>query len=92
MPRVYAKHRTFDRNELAFFAIPRTWLGETGIVARFGDGSDVRDAIIHLDNKGGFGLLRLEQKDKTWVLTSKGRNWLSPHLLAKGKRWAPGGT
>ncbi len=82
--------RKFDMQELAFFAVPRKWL--PSIVARFGDDSDVRDAIIHFDEDGGCGYLRWKAAAATWELTQKGRNWLeafAPRAISNALREWP---
>lgn len=81
------KHRVFSLEELAFFAIPRAW---PIIVQRFGDGSEIRDAIIHVDDEpGGLGFMRWHAPTGTWVLTEKGKIWVGARAIAKGIRWAP---
>lgn len=64
--------RAFDLAELAFFAVARRWVPD--IVARFGDGQDVREAIMRVDSDGGLGYLRWTKKTKSWQLTDVGRN------------------
>jgi hypothetical protein len=80
------RSRTFSRVELAFFAIPRRW--NPWIVARFGDDSDVRDAIIHADTDGGLGWLYWMAPKMSWVLSEKGKRWVGPRALAHGARWS----
>ncbi len=75
----------FSREELAFFAVPRTWI--PWIVARFGDDSDVRDAIIHSDTDGGLGFLFWMKAKQSWVLSDKGKRWVGNRALMKGARW-----
>jgi hypothetical protein len=78
---------SFTKAELAFFVVPRRWI--PAIVARFGDDSDVRDKIIQLDSDGGMGLLIWVKKQKSWVLTDKGKRWAGDRLLAREARWEP---
>lgn len=85
-----SKHRTFSLDELAFFVVQRNW---KAIVARFGDESNIRDAIILADDEGGLGFLHWEAGSPgelgTWVLTDRGKIWVGPRALARGERWAP---
>ncbi len=78
--------RQFDMMELAFFAVHRKWCR---IVERFGDGSDVRDAIISSDEDGGLGFLRWYPATMSWVLTDKGKRWVEPRRIAKALREWP---
>jgi predicted RNA-binding Zn-ribbon protein involved in translation (DUF1610 family) len=77
--------RMFSREELAFFAIPRRWV--PWIVGRFGDESDVRDAIIHADDDGGLGFLHWVSPEMSWVLSGRGKRWVGNEALARGAKW-----
>lgn len=79
--------RKFDMQELAFFACPRRWIPI--IVERFGDDSDVRDAIIHSDEDGGLGFLRWKAAAGTWELTEKGKRWVGNRRMMKELREWP---
>ncbi len=82
LPR--SKTRAFSLEELAFFWNPRRWIPD--IVARFDwpGTSDVRDAIIMLDDEGGYGFLHWYADRASWGLTGKGKRWVED-LLSKGK-------
>lgn len=79
--------RTFTRAELSFFAIPRRWTPE--ILARFGDDGNVRDAIMQVDSDGGLAMLAWIAKQKAWVLTDRGQQFVGARLFEAGKRWQP---
>ncbi len=83
--------RRFDKEELAFFAVPRPW---KQIELRFDcrtqkDENPFRDAFIEADDDGGMGFLRWLKDRRSWVLTDKGKSWVGPELLAKGRAWSP---
>lgn len=76
------KPKPFDLVELAFFWNPRRW---TEIVARFGElragSSDIRDAIIEVDDEGGHGFLHWHKDLQAWALTDKGKKWVNDSVL-----------
>lgn len=88
------KLRSFEARELAFFWNPRAW---PDIVARFGTdmpgSSDIRDAIIVVDDEGGIGFLRWHANLGSWCLTDKGKTWVrnmvGPRILVKERDWKP---
>jgi hypothetical protein len=84
-------NRTFNRSDLGFFAVPRTW---REIEARFEIDrpqveADIRDAIIHVDDDGGLGFLHWHQAKMAWCLTARGRSVAGPRHVAAGERWVP---
>lgn len=87
------KPKPFDLVELAFFWNPRRWVE---IVARFGEAragsSDIRDAIIEVDDEGGHGFLHWHKDLQAWALTDKGKAWvrdfLSPRRLNNARSWS----
>lgn len=87
------KSRAFALEELAFFWNPRKWIPD--IVARFDwpGTSDVRDAIIMLDDEGGHGFLHWYADRAAWGLTDKGKRWvedlLSKGRIRKARDWQP---
>lgn len=94
--RVYADHRKFDLEELAFFVVPRSWNKEDGLDRRFEklDDQDLRDAVIHADDEpGGLGFLHWDQAAGTWVLTNRGLRWVETFggtpLLEAARAWKP---
>jgi hypothetical protein len=90
-----AKHRTFELEELAFFWEPRPW--KPDIEERFGPSrpgsSDIRDAIIVVDDEGGHGFLHWYPDRAAWGLTDKGKGWvaglLSAAKLRDARDWKP---
>lgn len=76
------KPKPFDLAELAFFWNPRRWVE---IVARFGEAragsSDIRDAIIEVDDEGGHGFLHWHKDLQAWALTDKGKRWVNDSVL-----------
>jgi hypothetical protein len=81
--------RRFDRSELAFFAVPRTW---REIEMRFGSEAKTepfRDCIILADNEGGSGDLKYLQPLKSWVLTDAGKARAGDRLIARELRVYP---
>lgn len=81
--------RRFDRSELAFFAVPRTW---REIEMRFGleaKTEPFRDCIILADNEGGSGFLRYMQPIKSWVLTDRGKAHAGERLIVRELRVYP---
>lgn len=81
--------RRFDRSELAFFAVPRTW---REIEMRFGSEAKTepfRDCIILADNEGGSGFLRYMQPIKSWVLTDRGKAHAGERLITRELRVYP---
>lgn len=81
--------RRFDRSELAFFAVPRTW---REIEMRFGleaKTEPFRDCIILADNEGGSGNLKYLQPLKSWVLTDAGKARAGDRLIARELRVYP---
>lgn len=81
--------RRFDRSELAFFAVPRTW---REIERRFGSEAKTepfRDCIILADNEGGSGHLKYLQPIKSWVLTDVGKAYAGDRLIARELRIYP---
>lgn len=79
--------RVFSKAELAFFAVPRRWTPE--ILARFGEGNDVREAIMQVDSDGGLAMLVWVKSQKAWVLTARGEQFVGASHLAAGRRWEP---
>ena len=83
--------RQLTVKELAFFTVPRAW---PEIMARFGAvHAEIRDGIILADSDGGFGFLVWRDAGKAWVLTEKGRAWVtamgSAKLLKDAGKWVP---
>lgn len=81
--------RRFDRSELAFFSVPRTW---REIEMRFGSEAKTepfRDCIILADNEGGTGYLRYLKDKKSWVLTDMGKQHVGERLIARELRVYP---
>ena len=81
--------RRFDRSELAFFAVPRTW---REIEMRFGSEAKTepfRDCIILSDNEGGSGDLRYLREGKSWVLTDTGKHRVGDRLIQRELRVYP---
>lgn len=79
--------------ELAFFWSPRAW---PDINERLGGNqrpgsSDVRDAIIEVDDDGGAGFLRWHKDTMSWALTDKGKahveSFLGPRRLKREQEW-----
>lgn len=82
-------NRRFDRSELAFFAVPRTW---REIEMRFGSEAKTepfRDCIILADNEGGSGDLKYLRETKSWVLTDAGKARAGERLIARELRVYP---
>lgn len=82
-------NRRFDRSELAFFAVPRTW---REIEMRFGleaKTEPFRDCIILADNEGGSGDLKYFRVEKSWVLTDVGKARVGERLIARELRVYP---
>lgn len=82
-------NRRFDRAELAFFAVPRTW---REIEMRFGQEAKTepfRDCIILADNEGGTGDLKYLREEKSWVLTDTGKARVGERLIARELRVYP---
>lgn len=85
-------YRSFAPFELAFFWKPRNW---KEISARFGEdrtgSSDIRDAIIEVDEDGGLGLLRWHAAIKSWALTDVGKKRVgdlaAPKMAAAERDW-----
>lgn len=81
--------RRFDRSELAFFAVPRTW---REIEMRFGSEAKTepfRDCIILADDEGGSGDLRYLREHKSWVLTGAGKARVGDRLIQRELRVYP---
>ena len=91
--------RRFDRAELAFFAVPRTW---REIEMRFGLEAKTeafRDCVILADNEGGAGFLKYLHPIRhrlssgcdvgCWVLTDMGKNHVGERLIARELRVYP---
>lgn len=81
--------RRFDRSELAFFAVPRTW---REIEMRFGSEAKTepfRDCIILADDEGGSGDLHYLREPKSWVLTDTGKARTGERLIARELRVYP---
>jgi|SRR5579859_2587695 len=86
--------RHFAVGELAFFWNPRCWVPD--IVERFGDrtgSSDIRDAIIEVDDEGGLCFLHWYPDRGAWGLTDKGKQWVSKLVssreIARERDWQP---
>jgi hypothetical protein len=82
-------NRGFDRSELAFFQVPRTW---KEIEARFGfeaKTEEFRNAVIRADDEGGDGWLHYLYPAGQWVLTDTGKTHVGKAILARELRVYP---